>query len=777
MRLLLSRAVRSGVSPVWLVTVLAAGALLVFQTPVIDLVKYAAYVLYAVAVPGVLVWRSLRGAARSLAEDLAAGVTLGFALEILVYIGLRAAGAPILIVVYPAVVIAVFAGVPALRRHWRSGDAPSAPWWWSWSMAGIVAVVLGYIVLSFFRTHPLTGPIAAFPYSDMPYNLSIAAELKQRIPPSVSYVLGEPLHYHWFSHADMAATSWGTGIELRTLQLRLTPLPFIVLNVLFTGLLAVRLSRRWWTGPVAVGIAYFVSAYSPFSFAGRLFSDERMLSPFQWESATQVAASALLAPALLLLVDRFRGEPGARGQWALIGILLVAAMGAKSTVLILVAAGFVVALVYRLLLRRELNRTALIGAITAGALFVFATVVLYGGDSSGMTLDPLGPFSAGDAYRILGIAGPGPLSAMSPSLAITIVMVTVTLTSWLIKYAGIAGLYARRKPPETEVVFLSGMVLAAIAIVILFRHPGSSQLYFIRSVLPITGALTAAGLAAALPAGRRTTVTLGALGVASLTGAFAVELITNSGMSQLPTKATLGTNAGIALELAKSMIAPIIIVALLAALVWWLAASHLLRLRGMTMVLLLGSFAGFGFHTGLLGLHKLTVSVENYGIGPLKPGHALPIPAGGLEASRWLRDHSSTSDVVATNAHCYYKYKGHCDNRHFWIAAYTERQVLIEGWGYTSHMLTGGWYYSKYWNPARLADNDRAFTRPSPGTIGLLAAKYGVRWLVVDELNQPASPQLGQFAALRYHNGQTAIYELPPRGSATPITPVSTGMR
>ncbi|MDQ1647110.1 MAG: hypothetical protein QOJ50_3294, partial [Cryptosporangiaceae bacterium] len=52
-----------------------------------------------------------------------------------------------------------------------------------------------------------------------------------------------------------------------------------------------------------------------------------------------------------------------------------------------------------------------------------------------------------------------------------------------------------------------------------------------------------------------------------------------------------------------------------------------------------------------------------------------------------------------------------------------------------------------------------------------------VRWLIVDELNQPASPHLGEFATLRYRNGQTAVYELPSRGKSGSDTPLSSGHR
>jgi hypothetical protein len=107
-----------------------------------------------------------------------------------------------------------------------------------------------------------------------------------------------------------------------------------------------------------------------------------------------------------------------------------------------------------------------------------------------------------------------------------------------------------------------------------------------------------------------------------------------------------------------------------------------------------------------------------------------------------------------------------CDNRHFWIAAFTERRVLVESWGYTRPIYDEAWsgkgafFQLPYWDPQRLAENDRLFQSPSRAAAELLRGKYGVRWLLVDRRYDRPSPKLGEVAALRDSNGDTEVYEL-----------------
>jgi hypothetical protein len=175
--------------------------------------------------------------------------------------------------------------------------------------------------------------------------------------------------------------------------------------------------------------------------------------------------------------------------------------------------------------------------------------------------------------------------------------------------------------------------------------------------------------------------------------------------------------------------------------------------------LLIALLAGFG----LSGTYDNLERIAPAGHGSWR--HAEPVnpivSEGTLEAGRWLRDHSRPNDLVATNVHCLPSDDLKCINLHFSVAAYTERRILVEGWGFsaTAHERAAalrtwvGWV--PYWRPAVLADNDRAFTEPSAESIGVLRDRYGVRWLFVD-----GGQSLESGATLRFRSGGCVVYEI-----------------
>jgi hypothetical protein len=137
-----------------------------------------------------------------------------------------------------------------------------------------------------------------------------------------------------------------------------------------------------------------------------------------------------------------------------------------------------------------------------------------------------------------------------------------------------------------------------------------------------------------------------------------------------------------------------------------------------------------------------------------------------MDAARWINANSESTDVVATNVHCLFQHGNLCDSRHFWIAALTERQMLVEGWAYTnkanSLSITTGVNPSilPFWNKDLLAANNTAFTTPSPAAIDRLR-QYGVRWLYVDKrAGVRVSPKLKDYVQLRHATPDAAIYEV-----------------
>jgi hypothetical protein len=136
-------------------------------------------------------------------------------------------------------------------------------------------------------------------------------------------------------------------------------------------------------------------------------------------------------------------------------------------------------------------------------------------------------------------------------------------------------------------------------------------------------------------------------------------------------------------------------------------------------------------------------------------------------AATWLRDHTAPGDLIATNAHCAVKNTTGCDARHFWIAALSERHVLVEGWGYTNtinEQVAGTGMNSNglpFWDQQKLEENDRAFVTPTRDNLRLLQTKYGVHWLYADPNQTPVSPKLNDYATLRFKSPDALIYELP----------------
>ena len=138
---------------------------------------------------------------------------------------------------------------------------------------------------------------------------------------------------------------------------------------------------------------------------------------------------------------------------------------------------------------------------------------------------------------------------------------------------------------------------------------------------------------------------------------------------------------------------------------------------------------------------------------------SVPLPKSQVDLARWVRDHSSPSDVLATNLHCRAVVDGWCDSRNFWLSAYAERRVLIEGWGFAPRVaLTGP--YTPFWDQELLRLNDEAIVAPTADLLAMLRDRHGVRWLVVDRQVAPESPELATLAERRHDTGRYAVYEL-----------------
>lgn len=724
---------------------------------------FGGYVVLGLAVPGTLVWRAVRRRSGSLAEDVPPGLAVGYAVEVLAYLPARAVGAPLLVLAAPIGICLAFLTVRRMRRYWRRDrDAELPPTGWLWSMALIVGLVLLFACLAYLRSWASTNGVNNH---DLPFHLALMAELKHHFPPQTPWVAGEALTYHWFGYADVAATSWVTGIELETLQLRLSYLPMVAALPMLISVAARRLTGRWWPGPVAAAISCFGLAADPFSWpmvpggfrpATTAFSpvdDGSFLRLGNWNSFSQTFAAVICVPLVIVLVDLLRGRDRNWRAWALLTLLVAVMTGAKATYLPILLAGLLAALVVRLATARRLDPDVLrcVGILLSA--LAFAHVVLYRGGSQGMVFDPFADLYRAAVVRAIGLPA-APLTGWAPAgLAV------LTLLSWAGVWCGIAGLVPRRRWTDPAYALLLGMGLAGLGGLLAFSHPGNSQTWFIVAARPYLALAAAGGLAALVSAGRVTRRQGYCLLGAAVLGSGIGWLISLIGPERAPSIASDG-GRHVFYAVAWPYLALVAATAVV-GLALWRGGNRLALPRGLAPALLVVVVTAYGAPAAAERIVQPAEAVVRDGFAVQGP--PILMPRGARVAGRWLRDHSDPDDLVATNAHCRRPW---CTNLHFWFTAFAERRFLVEGWGFTEK--ANGWRqdgkplprHAPFWDPGKLADNDAIFRSPSRERVERLRQVYGVRWLLVDEATGAPSSELGRYATLRFRAGSCAVYEL-----------------
>ncbi|MEV0968137.1 hypothetical protein [Microtetraspora glauca] len=741
-------------APAALALVFAAAVLGLNGVSIRDLAVFGLYLALALALPGVLLVRALYGAVRgdgkdagrTAGEELALGVTLGYAIEVPAYIAARAAGHPLLVLLWPAAVYAAFLAVPRLRRHWRRvPPGPAAPRWWSWFLALVVVYLTWWSATSFFDANALTWPRAGASLFDMPYHLGLVGELKHHMPPEEPTVAGEPLLYHWFVYAHLASSSWVTGIEPMVLLFRLAVLPMLAAFAALIGMIGHRVTGSRVAAALAVAGTLFVSMPRLYANTDGLLLWNG-LQPSGWGSPSQMFGALLFAAVVLVLADLLEGR-GGRGAWVLLAVLLIAVMGAKATHLPLLFAGLVVVGAVRAVRDRRPPWAVLATLGMTVACLAFAQVVLYGGGRQGVIVAPLS-FVRTTWVKLAGLG-----DAAQPSPASLAGMTAVYLICWAVTWCGIAGLLRRPRlllgPP---VVLMLGMCAAGVGAVLLLGSTYLNEGYFLQAIYPYLAILSAYGFLVVTKGERPSRWAVAGAVASGLVVAHLIRVLSGVVVPLGPGRAEAALYLPFAVVFA---------VAILAA-----AAAFALRRRrvrawslALSMVAAMGVPASWQARALALG--------DDPGADPAAARVVHPdrekVPRGALAAGRWLRAHSRPEDLVATNAHCVWGREDPCDSRHFWVTALSERRALVEGWAYTLTNMDR-WRPGQsvlrlpFWDSERLRLNDAAFRRPSAAAFQYLRDRFGVRWLVVEERR---SPPIGDAANLRFRSGDYAVYRIP----------------
>ncbi|MEU4608645.1 hypothetical protein AB0F43_37125 [Kribbella sp. NPDC023972] len=723
------------------IAVMVLAIVLLFQhSTVTEVGRFVLFTGLGIALPGFVLWRLIGSYGRNLVEDFAAGFAVGTAAQIVVYLASASIGLQAWSWVWvPVVLLISFADSDVRARVWRRVDQPIRP-----VQAWLLAASTSIVVLVVYRRGPgqflpaYTDPLHSYP--DLAFQQALAASAKYDVPISTLWLGGEPMKYHSFYHQATAATAWATRIDLTDLIHSLTWLPLFLAGCGLVYALTTRFtpsaeSGATWAGPLAVLIAGLGGAVQPLAdtgLGGISTAVAAYLSPTQ-------NLGVLIALALCVVVVDLLRSDRPRSRWVLLVVLALVAAGAKSTILPLLGFGFGIAFVH-LAMTRQSTRTAFIGGVLSFVIFLAALVAIFGGSTWGTEVKPFQTFVQLAPYSMLGSEPHAQLLSAA-----------TTLLSWALGASGLLFLGRRRSSGRTgrdpATVFLIGFAVAGLLGTLMTTQSGISQLYFIRTAFPVIAVLACVGLANLVGrlGDRRAVVLVGAAGLCGLV-ALAVARAESAELRGIKgpwlwSAAALGVVAMVIALAWKVLRRPgSIVVAFLAAAV---AASMI----GATLVPL--QAVGSDKASDLVFAHP-------------GRGGATAAEAG---AARWLRRNSQPGELVATNAHCIIQQGGRCDSRHFWIAALSERPVLIEGWSYSNQAnriaLTTDANPSliPYWNREELAANDAAFTAPTPAAIERLR-KAGVRWLYADHRAGKVSPVLRNYVRLRHATMDATIYEI-----------------
>ncbi|MDQ6935653.1 MAG: hypothetical protein M3130_10255 [Actinomycetota bacterium] len=738
-------------APILLVALAGAEYAARSQAGHLPLLRAGAAVLLTQVLPGFVLWRVLRPRRGWLVEDLALGAACGAALAVPAQVVSLVTGFGPLRWVLPLAVAAVLVAVPGSRRRVVRAQWLALPWWWG-PAVGLVGVKAVSVGVSIFA-QPM-APVHGWmrQYIDLPYHLALAGELAHHFPPHQPQVAAEPLHYHWFSYAWMAQVGGTSGSGLDVVLLRFMPVYVAILLTLAIAAAALRLSRLPAAGPVAAGTAMALAALPLWGPAETSFLPMTPLSP------TLGFGAVVACPAIALLALRWRAEAPPGSVWAL-ALLVTVAGGAKGSFGPVLLAGCATALAVALLLRSGNRRVVALDTAVVGFVLVLLLSLVFHGNEGGMTLTHFTALATSRGSQIIGTAVVSRTVLLELEVLLAVALVLPGL-------AAVVGLLRERTTARDPMSwFLLGASAAGFGAVLLLLHPSESEFYFTKSAGVMLALAVGCGLSqlvADIRARWWLPVVAGALGGWWLVGV-AGRLGVRAPSSPHPVE--------------RALLAIVLLVGGLALLALAVAVANRLLGRHSDAAPVIPGRRGFGFAVCLLvgllvaggaaAVAHLRFTGTTFLGGPSNPDS---VSAGQLAAARYLNDRAGPDDVVMTNRHCRVPRGRICDHRHFWIAAYAERRVLVEGWAYTAKANAAGNgapFKGTFWDPALLRLNDGFFTHPSQAAARQLWA-LGVRWAFVDRTVPGAGhTSLAPYARLRLENGTAQVWRLvAPPGAA-----------
>lgn len=704
------------------------------QLPLFGLVRACAAVVLFQLLPGVLVWRALRPRDGWLLEDLTMGFAMGLTLAVPVQTiaGLMHSRIPAMVL--PLAVAAVFLGVPALRERIVTARWSPVPWWLGPSLAALS--LAAYVqTKAYFEQNLLYSAKPWAPHIDTYLHQALASEILTRGPVGWPTVAGEDLGYQWFAHAWIAHVTATSGVGIDQVLIRFLPALMPVLAVTCICVLGLRLSH-------SAVVALVTAALGLLGGQGQPWGIQSTSLPITPLSPTLGLGIPTLVALVLVLATRWRGEAQRGAVW-LVPALGVIATGTKGSTSPIVIAGLALAAVAMLLWNRPMFRPVLLDTVTMIIALIATMVLVFHGSVAGLKLG----VTASSQQTALAGALNG-LNSRDQVLFVSATAIVAGLTR-----AAFAFVLPFRRSSRIDPVswLLIGASIAGATALGIFSHPGKSQGYFTMTAIPLAAVGSAIGLKAVWEwLGPRRALTFAAIGLAAaLVFArglpLAIGPLSHRNYPHLWAIAASGA----------------VVIALTAAF-----GAFVLRrgvLRGAAIgVATLGLLSGVVTYADAA---RSSLPVPTVPAATLKTPNAVSL--GQIRAARYIRDHSGVNDLVMTNRHCTVPRKPYdgCDSRRWLVTAFSERQLLVEGWTATpraTQLAPNGRdsITINYWKPQILQLNDGFIAHPTAAAAAELW-KLGVRWIYVEN-TRPHASDLAPYATLGLRTPDASAWRLNP---------------
>ncbi|MGH3425134.1 MAG: hypothetical protein ACRDO8_10420, partial [Nocardioidaceae bacterium] len=667
---------------------------------------------------------------------------------------------------WPVVAIGAFVCVPSLRVHWwprRSGRTVTRRRWHV-ATAAVCVVAVGRWFVEVMRKRPLPGVDDLRVHPDLWFQQGLVNQLQHTLQVQVSQVAGVPKRYHWFSNADVAATSQMSGVPSTTVLFHLWLVVMTVTMVLAATALARRLmddgdgegAGRWWVGPVA---ALLVAAVPVTVVLG----EPRLRN--LGNGFVSVSTSGILGLVVMLVlsgpvIELLRGR-GGRGTWALAILLMALAAGTKPSNLPIAIAALGLVATVRYWRTRRFPATPVVLAVVALVLIGASAFKLMGGEGGTGVL----PFQTLELDPAMKAADGGSAARV---LLVGLGLFGLYVVTELPRLLGMLGIVHRRTRADPAIWWTAGVVFAGFCASWLVSQPGYSQQYFWRVVIVLAVVASMAVAVRVVPDDVRPRDVAGPLTTVVVAG-----LAVGAWVLQWPEVDATDPDTGAFVRLVPYALAAVVLAA--AVGLWRLPV-----LRRSTRALpVLPLVLAFSLAAGTpAAVDDLREPVRLAVTGRPMPYSQREAPrlvtVEEQRAALWLRDHAGDGEDpgtgrVVTNVVCVpTRYAHGCEATGFWVGALSGLPVVLGGWAYAEagrDKYPSGSDGPSYKNrpapyPERLRLSLEMIRNPSAGVARQLREKYHARWVFADRRATPVSPAIARYADLRYRNSDVLVYEL-----------------